>query len=254
MKRKEPHRAPGRRAWKTGKKLKRGAALQIMAYPRAGAKRLLVETARNLGISLSSLLVGSGLSVAAKLAGCSVTDLLPRAELGLYGRGHSSDRVRDELWEDKFAATGPKAQVAEAKIEGGTMRRTDRILELEDRAQKLQALAALLKDPLLDDVVSKLFGDTPILRAATIPAAYRNPHSSTAALTEAIRGAASEMAPPFTTADVVRRLKERNFPFRRPALDATRDALYRLTHGKRRTLRVVEAARSGKPNKYALIP
>ncbi len=33
--------------------------------------------------------------------------------------------------------------------------KTDSILELEDRAQKLQALASLLKDPALDDVVSK---------------------------------------------------------------------------------------------------
>lgn len=132
--------------------------------------------------------------------------------------------------------------------------KTESILELEDRAQKLQALASLLKDPSLDDVVSKLFGDTPILRATTIPAQYRNPHSSSAALTEAIRGVASELPQPFTATDVVRLLKERQFVFRRPALDATRDALYRLTHGKRRTLRVVEAARSGKPNRYALIP
>ena len=131
--------------------------------------------------------------------------------------------------------------------------KTDSILELEDRAQKLQALASLLKDPALDDVVSKLFGDTPTLRATTIPARYRNPQSSAAGLTEAIREVASEVAQPFTATDVVRRLKEKHFIFRRPALDAVRDALYRLTHGKRCTLRVVEAARSGKPNRYALI-
>jgi len=249
----ELHRAPGRRAWKTGKKLKRGAALQIMTYPRAGAKRILVETARNLGISLSSLLVGSGLVVAAKLAGCSVTDLVPRAELGLYGRGHSSDRIGVELWEDRFTANGPEVAAADPRTQGEIMRKTDSILELEDRAQKLQALASLLKDPSLDDVVSKLFGDTPILRATAIPARYRNPHSSTATLTEAIRGIASELPQPFTATDAVRQLKERQFVFRRPALDAVRDALYRLTHGKSRALRIVQEGKAGKPNRYALI-
>lgn len=252
MKPVERHRAPGRRAWKTGKKLKRGAALQIMAYPRSGAKRVLVEAARNLGISLSSLLVGSGLAVAAKLAGCSVTDLVPRTELGLYGRGHSSDRVGVELWQEKFTATGINAPVADARTHGETMKRTDSILELEDRAQKLQALASLLKDPSLDDVVSKLFGDAPILRATAIHAPYRNPHPSTATLTEAIRGIASELPQPFTATEAVRQLKERQFVFRRPALDAVRDALYRMTHGKRRMLRIVEVGKLGKPNRYSV--
>jgi len=132
------------------------------------------------------------------------------------------------------------------------MRKTDSILELEDRAQKLQALASLLKDPSLDDVVSKLFGDTPTSRATAIPARHRNPHSSTATLTEAIREIASELAQPFTATDAVRRLKEKSFVFRRPALDAVRHALYRLTHGRRRMLRVVEMGK-GKPNKYSVL-
>src|SRR5271165_2327821 len=138
MKPVEPRRAPGRRAWKTGKKLKRGAALQIMAYPRPGAKRVLVEAARDLGISLSSLLVGGGLSVAAKLAGCSVTELVPRSEVDQYTRGHGPARGGLEIWEGKLTAAGPNAPAADAKTQGGIMRRTDSILELEDRAQKLQ--------------------------------------------------------------------------------------------------------------------
>ena len=225
-----------------------------MAYPRAGAKRLLVETARNLGISLSSLLVGGGLSVAAKLAGRPVAEIVSPDELRQYVRGHRFDRVGIEPW-----ASPPLIRESSptdvGRTEGGSMAvKTDSILELEDRAQKLQALASLLKDPSLDDVVSKLFGDTLLLRATTTPARYRTPLASSTALTEAIRRVASELPQPFTATDVVRRLKERQFVFRRPALDATRDSLYRLTHGKRRTLRVVEAARSGKPNKYALIP
>jgi hypothetical protein len=74
-------RAPGRRAWKRGTKLKRGAAVQVVVYPRPQSKSALVEASRQLGVSLSSLLIGSGLGVAAKLAGCSVKDLVPEAEL-----------------------------------------------------------------------------------------------------------------------------------------------------------------------------
>ena len=247
-------RAPGHPASKRGTKLRRGAATQVMAYPRQGAKAVLVQTARQLGVSLSSLLVGGGLSVAAKLAGRPVAEIVSPDELRQYVRGHRSDRVGIEPWASP-PLIGETTPIDVGRTQGGSMAvNTDSILELEDRAQKLQALASLLKDPSLEDVVSKLFGDTPIVRATTTPARYRTPHSSSAALTEAIRGVASELPQPFTATDVVRLLKERQFLFRRPALDATRDALYRLTHGKRRTLRVVEAARSGKPNRYALIP
>jgi hypothetical protein len=224
-----------------------------MTYPRPRAKALLVETARKLGISLSSLLVGGGLSVAAKLAGCSVRELLPAPEFGQYVRGHRPDRVGVNIWEDKSTPIGSIAAASHARTQGGIMRRTDSILELEDRAQKLQALASLLKDPSLDDVVSKLFGDVPTLRASTIPTQYRNPDSSTASLTEAIREIASELAQPFTATDAVRLLRENNFVFRRPALDSVRDALHRLTHGKRRTLRIAQAGKAGQPNRYERI-
>jgi hypothetical protein len=103
-------------------------------------------------------------------------------------------------------------------------KRADSILEVEDRAKKLEALAALLRDPALDDVVSKLFGETHA--SATINLSpHRKCDSLPTAITGAIREVASELPEPFTATDVVRRLKERQFVFRRPALEATRDAL-----------------------------
>jgi len=69
-------RAPGHPASKRGTKLRRGVATQVMAYPRQGAKAVLVQAARQLGVSLSSLLVGGGLSVAAKLAGRPVAEIV----------------------------------------------------------------------------------------------------------------------------------------------------------------------------------
>jgi len=129
-------------------------------------------------------------------------------------------------------------------------RRADRIVGLEDRAAKLQALAALLRDPSLNDVVSELFSETDTHAVAKLSPKLA---PSPAAITESIRKIASELPQPFTASDVVRRLKERQFVFRRSALDTTRDALYRLARGKRRVFRVIEAAQGGKPNKYELI-
>jgi hypothetical protein len=243
-------RAPGRRAWKKGTILKRGAATQIVTYPRPQTKSALVEASRQLGVSLSSLLIGSGLGVAAKLAGCSIADLVPKAELLQYMRGRKSDRVATELWDSSSLNTGTGA-ITDV-VTGGTMAiRTDSILELEDRAKKIEALAALLRDPALDDVVSNLFGETHA-NATTNPFSHRKCDSLPTAITEAIRGVASELPQPFTVTDVVRRLQERQFVFRRSALDATRDALYRLSRGKRSTFRILEIGQGGKPNKYAL--
>jgi hypothetical protein len=250
-------RAPGRSAWKRGTKLKRGAATQIVTYPRPQTKSALVEASRQLGVSLSSLLIGSGLGVAAKLAGCSITDLVPKAELLQYMRGRQSDRVATELWDSSSLSTGTATTSTGTStttdvVTGGTMAiRTDSILELEDRAKKIEALAALLRDPALDDVVSKLFGETHA-SATTNPSPHRNCDSLPTAITEAIREVASELPQPFTVTDVVRRLKERQFVFRRSALDATRDALYRLSRGKRSTFRILEIGQGGKPNKYTL--
>jgi hypothetical protein len=38
--------------------------------------------------------------------------------------------------------------------------RTHSILEVEDRGAKIQVLVALLRDPALEEVVCKLFGET----------------------------------------------------------------------------------------------
>jgi hypothetical protein len=129
--------------------------------------------------------------------------------------------------------------------------RTDSILELEDRAKKMEALAALLRDPALNEVVSKLFGEAQV--SVTTNPSSRKPRPLPVVLAEAIRMIAGELPGPFTASEVVSRLKERQFVFRRPALDATRDALYRLTHGKRRQLRIVEVGEAGKPNRYELV-
>ncbi len=148
-------KAPGRPARKRGTKLRRGKATQIVAYPRARTKAVLVEASRQLRVSLSSLLLGGGLAVAAKLAGRPVAELVSPDELCQYVRGHRSDRVGIEPWASQaFASESSPTDVG--KTQGGNMAmKTDSILELEDRAQKLQALASLLKDPALDDVVSK---------------------------------------------------------------------------------------------------
>ena len=131
-------------------------------------------------------------------------------------------------------------------------RRTESILELEDRAKKIECLASLLRDPALNDVVAELFGERQ-LGVATNPSALRGPSSSSAVLTETIRGIARELPQPFTASDVVRRLKERQFVFRRAALRAVQDALYRLSRGKRGVFRILETGQGGKPSKYSLI-
>ncbi len=46
-------KAPGVAAKKTGKKLKRGQALQIMTYPRANAKKALVDASRVRSVCIS---------------------------------------------------------------------------------------------------------------------------------------------------------------------------------------------------------
>jgi len=194
-------------------------------------------------MSLSSLLVLSGLSVAAKVAGRSPRDLVPEVELRQYMRGHELDEASPDFWQYTPPIGGIKI-TTDITTQGGSMaRRTDQIMELE-------ALAALLRDPSLNDVVSELFSETDTHAA---PKPLPNLASSPGAITESIRKIASELPQPFTASEVVRRLKERQFVFRRSALDTTRDALYRLSRGKQRVFRILEAAQGGKPNKYELI-
>jgi len=76
--------APGVRAKKTGKKLKRGRALQVMVYPRSKAKGVLVDAARGMDLTLSGFLVLAGLKEAAALQGCDIANLVPPDELLCY--------------------------------------------------------------------------------------------------------------------------------------------------------------------------
>ena len=79
-------KAPGVRAKKTGKKLRRGAALQVMVYPRLRTKGVLVAASREVNRSLSAFLIMAGLSAAAARKGCDISDLVPPDELQQYGK------------------------------------------------------------------------------------------------------------------------------------------------------------------------
>jgi hypothetical protein len=68
-------RAPGVPAKKTGKRLKRGLALQVMIYPRAAAKAVIVEGSRRAKKSLSSFCIMSALKEATSLLGRPINDL-----------------------------------------------------------------------------------------------------------------------------------------------------------------------------------
>jgi hypothetical protein len=79
-------RAPGIPAKTTGKKLIRGAATQVMIYPRPRTKAALVEASREVNRPLSSFMIMSGLTAAAALKGCEIADLVPPDELQQYGK------------------------------------------------------------------------------------------------------------------------------------------------------------------------
>jgi hypothetical protein len=76
--------APGVGPKKTGTRLKRGQALQVMTYPRARTKALLVQVAREIGRPLSSFMIMAALMAAAKLRGREIGELIPADELRLY--------------------------------------------------------------------------------------------------------------------------------------------------------------------------
>jgi len=76
--------APGVRAKKNGTKLKRGAALQVMVYPRRKTKGVLVDAARDMDLTLSSYLLLAGLKQAAALLGRDMTTLVGPEELARY--------------------------------------------------------------------------------------------------------------------------------------------------------------------------
>lgn len=77
-------KAPGRPPSEAGTPLKRGAALQVMVYPRAKTKAVLVRAALKTGRALSSFLIRAALEKIARDQGCDISDLVPESELRLY--------------------------------------------------------------------------------------------------------------------------------------------------------------------------
>ena len=77
-------KAPGVRARKRGTKLKRGAATQVMIYPRKKTKAVLVQASRDIRRPRSSFLILAALKEAAALRGCEIKDLIPADELEQY--------------------------------------------------------------------------------------------------------------------------------------------------------------------------
>lgn len=58
-------KAPGTRAKKRGTKLKRGAAVQVVCYPRPKNKAALVKASRKANRALSSFMIRASLKEAA---------------------------------------------------------------------------------------------------------------------------------------------------------------------------------------------
>jgi hypothetical protein len=79
-------KAPGRRAQPGGKKLKGGAAIKVVCYPRPVTKAMLVHASGMANRSLSSFLILASLKEAAVMKGCHVDELIPPEELEQYLR------------------------------------------------------------------------------------------------------------------------------------------------------------------------
>jgi len=79
-------KSPGTRAKKIGTRLKRGAAVQIVCYPRPRTKAVLVDAARKAKRSLSSFMLVASVEKAASIECCRVEDLVPPDELEQYDK------------------------------------------------------------------------------------------------------------------------------------------------------------------------
>jgi hypothetical protein len=77
-------KSSGIRAKKTGTRLKRGAVLQLMCYPRPRTKAALVEASQTAKRSLSSFILTAALKEAASIGCCEVEGLVPADELEQY--------------------------------------------------------------------------------------------------------------------------------------------------------------------------
>jgi hypothetical protein len=85
-------KAPGIRAKKAGTKMRRGAATQVMIYPRPKTKAVLVQASRDVNRPLSSFVLLASLKEAAELQGCDIADLVPAAELEQYRKSRIDRR------------------------------------------------------------------------------------------------------------------------------------------------------------------
>jgi hypothetical protein len=87
-------KAPGIRAKKSGTKLGRGAALEVMTYPRRTTKSVIVEAARRVKRSVSSFMLSASLEKAARILGRKVKDLVPPDELRQYQKSATTSHTR----------------------------------------------------------------------------------------------------------------------------------------------------------------
>jgi hypothetical protein len=76
--------APGVPAKKKCTTMPRGAATQVVTYPRPRTKGVLVEASREVKRPLSSFMILASLAAAAALRGCEIADLVPADELRQY--------------------------------------------------------------------------------------------------------------------------------------------------------------------------
>jgi len=102
-------KAPGIRAKKSGTKLRRGAALEVMTYPRRTTKSVIVEAARRVKRSVSSFMLSASLEKAANILGRKVRDLVPADELRQYQKSATTSHTRN------IRSDGPGQHTVDAK-------------------------------------------------------------------------------------------------------------------------------------------
>jgi hypothetical protein len=129
-------------------------------------------------------------------------------------------------------------------------------MESEQRRQKKIAdLLALLRDPEIAGAVAKLVEEIPQAAAVPAPMTNGNGHHSTVAVgpTEAIRQVGPEMPERFTVYDLVEKLRERGFIFKRSPQDVVRDSLAFITKQRNAKFRLVEPGKGGRLSKYEFV-
>jgi len=86
-KRRKPRKgnsAPGVMAKEAGTRLKRGAATQVMIYPRPRTKAIFVRASKLKDLSLSSYVIRAAANAAAYDLGYPLNELIPEEEIKQY--------------------------------------------------------------------------------------------------------------------------------------------------------------------------